>query len=225
MSFKRISILVLILLSLAAAVSLITGNPFAPGPKETPAPVAVVPPAPAPPPASKPPAPPAVQPAPAPAAVAPPPLLEQVEEEDMRSEKEQVEAALAQLTSADPQQRIDGAEELGAFPTKEAEAALVQALTSDSEADVRNAAAQSLGDLENPADTTLAALLAALEDQNEEVRASALSTLEDFLVETEEGSKRYKKLMADLKAKGAARSTPKDVRDAIRDILADQAEN
>lgn len=147
----------------------------------------------------------------------------EVEAEDDLTEREQVEAALTQLGSTEVEQRIEGAEQLGAYPTKEAEQALTQVLTGDSSAEVRNAAAQSLGYVEKPTDTTIAALFGALEDQSDEVRGSALSTLEDFMLGSEEGSKRYKKVLAGLKLKLDSRSVPEDTRNAIREILEDLA--
>lgn len=146
---------------------------------------------------------------------------EEMAEDDEALEREQINAALAQLSSADTAQRVEGAEQLGAYPTREAEAALLQVLVSDSEADVRSAAAQSLGYVEKPTDATLNGLLSALEDQNEDVRLNALSTLEDFLLGSEENSKRYKKILAGLKTKADARSVPQETRDAIHDILQD----
>lgn len=171
------------------------------------------------------------QPAPPPAAVQPPvqgvsPDFAQEdfdsEEDDAQIEKEQVDAALAQLSSPEVAQRVEGAEQLGAYPTKEAEQALTQALIGDSEAEVRNTAAQSLGYVEKPTEATLSALFGALEDQNEDVRGSALSTLEDFMLGSEEGSKRYKKIQSGLQSKVDSRSVPEDTRTAIREILEDQ---
>ncbi|WP_348759924.1 HEAT repeat domain-containing protein [Candidatus Methylocalor cossyra] len=133
-------------------------------------------------------------------------------------------AARQQLASSDPAQRVEGAEQLGAYPTKEAEDLLVQALASDTSAEVRSAAAQSLGYVEKPSDHTLSALLSALEDQDEDVRNSALSTLEDFLTASDEGSRRYQGILAGLRAKAAARSVPPDVREAINDILQEQSD-
>lgn len=153
----------------------------------------------------------------------PPPLTPEQIEDDEQDEKAQVDAALAQLSSNDPAERIEGADQLGAYPTKEAEAALTQAVTSDPEADVRNAAAQSLGYVEKPSEATIIALLGVLEDPDEDVRLSALSTLEDFLASSEEGSKRYKKVLAGLKAKATARSVPEETREAIGEVLQDQA--
>ncbi len=146
-----------------------------------------------------------------------------VEESDAQSEKEQVDAALAQISSNDPAQRIEGAEQLGAYPTKEAETALTQLLSSDSDPEVRSTAAQNLGYVERPSDTTLGVLLNSLEDQNEEVRLSALSTLEDFLLGSEEGSKRYTKLLTELQSRAASQTIPEETREAINDVLQDQA--
>lgn len=141
--------------------------------------------------------------------------------DDEQIEQEQVNGALAQLASHDTAQRVEGAEQLGAYPTKESESALLQALQSDPEAEVRSAAAQSLGYVEKPSDQTLNGLLGAIEDQNEDVRLNAVSTLEDFLLGSEENSKRYKKILGGLKAKADSRTVPQDTRDAIRDIVQD----
>jgi hypothetical protein len=224
MSPKRISFLVLALLAIATAVALFTRPaPEAPPVAATPAPLAAKPREATPPPKTTPPTPAQMQ-AMAQSAQQPPPHpLIEIEEEDERTEKEQVDAALAQLGSADPEQRVEGAEQLGAYPTKEAEQGLVQALSSDAEASVRDAAAQSLGYVEKPSDATITALFSALEDTNEDVRSSALSTLEDYLAMGDEDSRRYRKIMGGLKAKATARSTPDDMREGIRDILADEA--
>lgn len=217
MSFKRISLLILLILSLVAVAIRLIG-PTAPPPAEKPPATALHKPAPEhkhPTPAPLPPTTMPMQPAP------PPP----VEEEDEESEEQQMAAARQLLGSSNPEQRMEGAEQLGAYPNRESEALLGQTLASDPEADVRNAAAQSLGYVEKPTDATLAALMAALEDMNEDVRASALSTLEDYMAANDEGSKRYRKIQAGLQQKAAARSTPQDVRDAIRDILEEQTES
>jgi hypothetical protein len=221
MSIKRIIVLSLIILSIALAISLVVGVPFM-TPSE--------PPVEAPPKTAKPSIPPTL-PAPArntvpmPQNPAPPPLEEGGNEYDEQTEEQQLATAREQLNSADAEQRVEGAEQLGAFPTKETEILLVQALATDSEAEVRNAAAQSLGYVEKPTDATIDALMTALEDRDEDVRTSALSTLEDFMVESGEGSKRSKKILAGLKAKAASRGTPKDLREAIRDVLEDQTES
>jgi hypothetical protein len=226
MSFKRIGFFLLIVLSIATAVMLATDfrltEPSAPPPSvEAPPAPAPAPVAPAPEP-EKPAKPPVNLQSRAEALQAPAPLTEEDIQDDEQIEKEQVAAALAQLTSSDPAQRLEGAEQLGAYPTKEAETALQQVLATDSDADVRNAAAQSLGYLEKPTQATLNTLFSALEDQNEDVRLSALSTLEDFMLGADENSKRYKQILAGLQAKAGSRSVPQETRDAIRDIVTDQ---
>jgi len=211
-----------VILSFAAASWYLVDTLFPPMPEPVPTPEA----------APTPPKPSMAQPTPRPIPppstarpVPPPPqATPAAEEEEDRTEQEEMDAALAQLGSPDPAQRLEGAEILGAYPSEETELALAQVLNSDPEADVRNAAAQSLGYVEQPSDDTVAALMAALEDQNEEVRASALSSLEDYLAATDEGSKRYRQLDAGLRAKMDNRGTPKDIREAIHDILQDQAE-
>lgn len=224
MSFQRISLLILVILSFAAASWYLVDTLFPPMPEPVPPPEAA-PATPPPPRATAQPTPRPVSPPSAARPVPPPPqAAPTTEEEEDRTEQEEMDAALAQLGSPDPTQRLEGAEILGAYPSEETELALAQVLNSDPEADVRNAAAQSLGYVEQPSDDTVAALMAALEDQNEEVRASALSSLEDYLAATDEGSKRYRQLDAGLRAKMSNQGTPKDIREAIHDILQDQAE-
>lgn len=224
MSSRNIGLIVLVTLTLATAVMLWL-NRDASAPAQVPAeatgetPTAPVPRPPADAPTVQAPVP--VPAMPVPGAVPEEPSPEEMAEDDEAVEREQVNAALAQLQSAETAQRVEGAEQLGAYPTREAEAALLQVLVSDSEADVRSAAAQSLGYVEKPTDATLNGLMGALEDQNEDVRLNALSTLEDFLLGSDENSKRYKKIYAGLKSKGEARSVPQETRDAIRDILTD----
>jgi hypothetical protein len=224
MSIQRILVLVLLLLTATTATLLIISNSDSPVPDSTPSetPSPETPPQAAPNPKENPPSR-AGQPSaqPAPSTEQPPETA--LEEDDEQIEKEQVDAALAQLNSSDPLQRVEGAEQLGAYPTKEAETALQQVLGTDADPEVRNAAAQSLGYVEKPSDATLTALFSALEDQNEDVRLSALSTLEDFMLGADENSKRYKKILSGLQAKADSRSVPQEIREAIHDIVTDQA--
>lgn len=226
MSIKWILILTVLLLGATGVVVYIGLQPEAPAPApvaEAPPPVAKKP-TPPPAPVAKPEPPPPTTQAPTPqtGAAVPPPAPE-VEQSDEEIEREQVAAALAQLASSEAAQRVEGAEQLGAYPTKEAEVALTNALGADADADVRNAAAQSLGYVEKPTDATLSALFTALEDQNEDVRLSALSTLEDFMLGSDENSKRYKTIFNGFKSRQDTRSIPQDTREAIHDILQDQS--
>ena len=144
--------------------------------------------------------------------------------EDAELEREQISAAMTQLNSSNDEERIEAVEQLGAYPTPETEATLGQLLIADANAEVRNAAALSLGSLEEPSDATIAALMSALEDQNEDVRFSALSTLEDFMLGQEEGSKNYQRIHDGLAMKANSSSMPQELRDSIKEILRDQQE-
>lgn len=220
MSVKRISLLVLVILPLVAALMLWVGNPFM-APPDIPS----VEPARAPD---------DFESAPKPAAPlvnlqeriqalqSPPPLMPEQIEEERQTTKELVAAALWELNSGETAQRIAGAEQLAAYPTLEAEAALTQVLTGDPEAEVRSMAAQSLGSVKKPSDATLTALMGVLEDENEDVRQQALLTLQRFLVGSDERTERHRKILAGLKASADSRSTPRDIRKALRDILEDQ---
>ena len=229
MSIKRILLLALFLLAGGSAILWLSGGTPEPPEPQSPSaedPASALQVAPKDPGHSR-----AVPPASAPPATArpalppPPPDSETTEEDEAQSEKEQVDAALVQLNSSDPAQRVEAAEQLGAYPTKESEAALTQLLSTDSDPEVRSAAAQNLGYVERPSDTTLDVLLKSLEDQNEEVRLSALSTLEDFLLGSDQGSKRYTKIVAELQNRTGSQTIPEDTREAIQDVLKDQADS
>jgi exonuclease VII large subunit len=150
------------------------------------------------------------------------PASDEVEDE-AQIEREQIAAAMALLYSTNNEERIEAVEQLGAYPSPETEATLSQLLTTDTNAEVRNAAALSLGSLDTPSDSTINGLVNALADQNEDVRFSALSTLEDFMLGLEEDAPNYKKIREELKAKAAGQGVPKDTREAISEILRDQA--
>lgn len=153
----------------------------------------------------------------------PPALTPEQLEDDEQTDEEQVAAAKAWLQSEDRQQRIDGAEQLGAYPTPEAETLLTQTLLNDADAEVRSTAAQSLGAFDELTPGAVEALLSSLEDQSEDVRVDSLSTLEDILSRFEEGSNKEKRMLATLKRKAATRSVPEDTRTAIKEILEDYA--
>ncbi|MGZ8247799.1 HEAT repeat domain-containing protein [Methylomagnum sp.] len=175
-------------------------------------------------------------PSPAPPAVQPPdlralaaglgggtaaPTPEQVREE-LQTVHSQVAAAGEALRHIDPAERVGGAEQLAAYPTREAEALLVEALAADREPTVRQAAAQSLQAIKAPGDKTTAALLAALADESPEVGANALSALQAYLVRQDRNAARYKSLMKELQRRAKDRAIPKGIRQEIGDFIKDQ---
>ena len=142
--------------------------------------------------------------------------------DDEQIEKEQIAEAMTQLGSANDEERIEAVEQLGAYPSPETEATLGQLLVTDANAEVRNAAALSLGSLDAPSDATIATLMSALEDQSEDVRFSALSTLEDFMLGMEDDSPSHQRIQDGLKLKAASRTIPDDLRESINEVLKDQ---
>lgn len=142
--------------------------------------------------------------------------------DDEQVEKEQIAEAMAQLNNSNQEERVEAVEQLGAYPNPETEATLGQLLTTDASPEVRNAAALSLGSLDEPSEATLAALMAALEDQNEDVRFSALSTLEDYLLGQEEDSPNYRRIKDGLRLKAGSRSVPDELKESINEVLRDQ---
>jgi hypothetical protein len=144
-------------------------------------------------------------------------------EEERQYDREQALALAPDLHDPGAEKRIETAEQLGAFPSEEAEVLLIETLAGDPDPDVRVAAVQSLENFEHLRDETIAGLLGALEDENEEVRMSALTLLETRVSNEARSSVRYKKIVTGLKKKAVSRRTPAGTRRAIRAFLEDQA--
>jgi HEAT repeat protein len=126
------------------------------------------------------------------------------------------------LNSTKDEERVEGAELLATYPNSESEMILAQLLITDNDPDVRNAAAQSLGAVDVPLDSTIADLVNALEDETEDVRLSALSTLQGYLLSQEKDTESYKKIDLALKDKASSDNIPADIREAIDAFLKEQ---
>jgi hypothetical protein len=144
------------------------------------------------------------------------------EEDEAQIDAEQVLEALESLKSSDPEERVAGVEQLAAFPTAEAEQQLLITLAGDASADVRSAAAQSLGQFENLSDGIMTALLKALEDKNEDVQVSALDAIESLVSDMEANDPRYKQVLGALKKLQSSKKLRADTRQGIKEFLEDQ---
>ncbi|WP_045225480.1 HEAT repeat domain-containing protein [Methyloterricola oryzae] len=144
------------------------------------------------------------------------------EEDEAQIDAEQVLEALESLKSTDPEERVAGVEQLAAFPTAEAEQQLLITLAGDSSADVRSAAAQSLGQFENLSDGIMTALLKALEDQDEDVQVSALDAIESLVSDMEANEPRLKQVLSTLKKLQSSKKLRADTRQGIKEFLEDQ---
>jgi HEAT repeat protein len=176
---------------------------------------------------------PEAQPAPAAAAPAVPPPLETLGhgarmptpeelEEEARYDEARVTEADTRLHSSQAEERVAGAEQLSAYPTPEAEQILGNALALDFDPEVRRTAAQSLSAFKKPAEKTVAALLAALEDESEAVQVGALDTLLGVAGKYENNSPQLKKLLAGLATQAASRRAKARTRRAVLAFLKDQ---
>ncbi|MDD5036314.1 MAG: HEAT repeat domain-containing protein [Methylococcaceae bacterium] len=143
--------------------------------------------------------------------------------DDAQTDQEQVRLAAEWLDHLDAETRVAGAEQLSAYPTKEAERLLREALQTDAEPSVRAAAAQGLGVFKHPSEKTVTALLTATEDRHEEVQTSALDSLQSIVARTPSDTKRVKNLVADLKKRASSPVLSRDIRSQIADFLDDQA--
>jgi hypothetical protein len=151
-----------------------------------------------------------------------PPTPEQIAEE-RRVEREQVADALRSLESPDAEERIGGVQQLAAYPTKEAEQRLAQALAGDKSAAVRAAAAGSLAFLKEPRPGSIKALLDALADRDAEVRSAALETLEGYLNGLDPESAAYRQVHRGLAGLAKSGRLDKATRAAVKELLADFA--
>ncbi|SMF94006.1 HEAT repeat-containing protein [Methylomagnum ishizawai] len=157
---------------------------------------------------------------PGPSSIAPRPALPAGEDETPTGR--QRDSALARLGDIDPGRRADAAEQLAAYANRAAETALVQALAGDPAAEVRAAAARSLGHVRKPNPATLDALFAALQDPDITVGMAAVGSLGGFLAHDETGSKRDRALRAGFQAGAAAPGVPAAIREILRDALAER---
>jgi hypothetical protein len=165
-------------------------------------------------------------------AVAPPPMeslghgarmptAEELEEE-ARYDEARVAEANTWLNSPQPDKRASGAEQLSAFPIPSAEMSLINTLKLDFDPGVRRAAAQSLSAFKQPTDNSVAALLAALADDSEEVQLAAFNTLLVVAGKTENASPRFKNIISGMKSHTSSRHMKNSTRKAVRAFLKDQ---
>jgi hypothetical protein len=143
----------------------------------------------------------------------------QMTEGEAQFEMEQFDDAMDLLNGSKEDGRIEGVEQLGSLTGEESEMMLAKLLITDINPDLRNSAAQSLETFELPLDSTITDLVSALEDESEDVRFSALSTLQTYMLRLEEGKESYKKIELALKDKAANQSIHVDTREAINDFL------
>lgn len=150
------------------------------------------------------------------------PLTPAQRAEDRQTAADQVAAALEWLRRADRQQRVEGAEQLGAYPTPEAEKALVKSLAHDPSAEVRTAAAASLAYFQQPGRNAVQGLLAALGDASAEVRLAALGTLEAYLEVLDADSATRRGILRELGKLAKSRQLDPEIRADLRVLLADR---
>lgn len=142
--------------------------------------------------------------------------------EEKAIENSQVATAGQWLASANAQQRHDGAEQLSAYPTAEAEKLLLNALSGDADPEVRSTAAESLSAFEPLSTAAIAGLFAAMDDNNQNVQFNALSTLQNQVANEESNSKRYQMIMRGLKKKLKSTHLSEEMRNTVRGFIDDQ---
>ena len=141
--------------------------------------------------------------------------------EEKRMVAEQVGLAITWLKSTSVQTRLEGAEQLGNYPSTESIAALTAALRKDSSPEVRLAAAQSLSQSETPTSATITALLNAIADADEQVASTALDALAAYLEASPPGSARATQIRMGLRAQSKNRRLPAAIRQRLLTVLSD----
>lgn len=145
--------------------------------------------------------------------------------EEQAFETEQIAEAEQWLKDLDAEQRIAGIEQLAAYPSPKAEQLMVERLKNDKSDEIRIAAADNLSYIEVPTVATQDALVQALQDKNEELRTSALNTLESFVASLEDEDETAKRIVGLLKKQLKSQQVPSDIKEAIKEYLSDQFEN
>ena len=141
---------------------------------------------------------------------------------DEDNEKMENARAKELLRSTNQSQRIEGLELLGAYPSPTNEAILADYLVSRESPEIRSIAAISLSTLENPTPSTIDTLLNTLDDPSEDMRFSALSTLEDYLTVAESGSAAQRRIQKGLRSKLESKCLQADIQKDIDDIVHDR---
>jgi len=145
--------------------------------------------------------------------------IKESRDDELQIEEKQISAAMIRINGTENNERIEGIELLGVYPNAESEMILSQLLENDSDSDVRNNAALSLGYLDEPLDSTIYVLMNALHDKSKDVRLSAFYTLQNYMLGFEVDSNNYENIHLQLLAKLENNELQQDVNDAIKESL------
>ena len=138
------------------------------------------------------------------------------------TEKKEMARAQQLLGSTSELHRIEGLKLLGAYPSPMNEVILVGYLKSQENPEIRSTAALGLSTLGKPSASTIDALLSTLEDSSEDVRFSALSTLEDYLILVKQDPSAHQRIRDGLRAKLQSNRLQADMQKDIDDIVHDR---
>lgn len=145
------------------------------------------------------------------------PSPEEVEEKQQYNRKLAVEFSYS-LNDPDPSKRVAAVEQLGAYPSPEAEDSLTQALNNDTDSNIRAIAARTLDTLDNPSPVAIDALIRAMEDYAPEVQHASLVTLEGFL--SKQPSKDLRaRIVRGLKDKSGSRNLTEETNEYLQELL------
>ena len=155
-----------------------------------------------------------------PESIAIPPKLSPIAE--ATTEKKEMARAQQLLASTNEKHRIEGLKLLGAYPSPMNEVLLVGYLKGKENPNIRSTAALALSTLGKPLASTIDTLLSTLEDSSEDVRFSALSTLEDYLILVKEDPASQQRIRDSLRVKLQSNRLQADIQKDIDDIVHDR---
>jgi HEAT repeat protein len=145
------------------------------------------------------------------------PTPEELEEEKQYN-REQASALAKDMDDPNPEKRLEAVEQLGAYPSTEAEDLLTLALVQDGDVRVREMAARTLDTLDEPSTHAIDALLQAIEDNAVEVQQASLLTLERWL--TDEADKaRPARIVRGLKQAAHSNRLAEETKEYLQDLL------
>jgi len=145
--------------------------------------------------------------------------------EDKAFEAEQIEEAKRSLLDLDIEKRIEGLEQLTAYPSPQSEQLMLDILKKDMSDEMRASAADYLSYIEEPSLATQDALIQALNDSNEDVRNNALNTVQSYIYALDEDSASAKRIVDLLKKQARNEQLPADMRESIKEYLIDHFGN
>jgi hypothetical protein len=142
-------------------------------------------------------------------------------EEEKQVTNQQIALVKKYLSSTDVNSRYFAAQQLSAYPTPESEALLLKTFADKNPA-VRKAAVESLFYFEALSNPAINALLTVINDNNPEIQASAITTLQTQISNEQAGSERYQMIMQGLQQAESSPNLSPEIREVLHEFVEEQ---